>query len=89
VPNEDPNLDRHCQAASAAAAAIGGQPNIGDDVIVVTPPSSWPETIVVTAKPGANNTIRIVACWTGVGFATQTPPDPGPTIFRYVTFDSP
>jgi hypothetical protein len=90
VPDNDPAVDRHCQAASAPAAAIGGQPDIGDDVIAVTPPSSWPETIVVMGKPGPNNTIRIVACWTGVGSAPiGGPPDPGPTIFRYVTFDSP
>ncbi|MEN3282633.1 MAG: hypothetical protein V7607_3773 [Solirubrobacteraceae bacterium] len=90
VPSDNPDLDRHCQAASAPAAAIGGQPNIGDDVIVVTPPSSWPETITVLGKPSANNTIRIVACWTGAGITPpQTPPDPGPTVFRYVTFDSP
>jgi hypothetical protein len=88
MPDPNPDVDRHCQAASAPAAAIGGQPNIGDDVILVTPPSSWPETITVMGKPGANNTIRIVACWTGVGTGTPVP-DPGPTIFRYVTFDSP
>ena len=89
VPSTDPDTDRHCQAASAPAAAIGGQPNIGDDVILVTPPSSWPETITVLGKPAANNMIRIVACWTGAGITGQTAPDPGPTIFRYVTFDSP
>jgi hypothetical protein len=88
TPDPDPNVDRHCQAASAPAAAIGGQPDISDDVIAVTPPSSWPETIVVMGKPGSNNTIRIVACWTGVGTGTPVP-DPGPTVFHYVTFDSP
>jgi len=89
IPNiADPTLDRRCQAASAPAAAIGGQPNIADDVIAVTPPSSWPETVVVTGKPGANNTIRVIACWTGE-YPVQDPPDPGPSIFRYVTFDSP
>jgi hypothetical protein len=88
VPNADPDMDRHCQAASAPAAAIGGQPNIGDDVIAVTPPSSWPETIIVMGKPGGSNTIRIVACWTGVGTGTPVP-DPGPAVFRYVTFDNP
>ncbi len=41
----------------------------------------------MTGKPGANNTIRIIACWTGD--LPQDPPDPGPSIFRYVTFDSP
>jgi hypothetical protein len=93
VPNVDPTLDKHCQAASAPAAATGGQPNIADDVVLVSAPSSWPETIVVTGKPGANNTIRIVACWTGAGIVSgptaQDPPDPGPTVFQYVTFDSP
>ena len=89
IPNTvDPTLDRRCQAASAPAAPIGGQPNIADDVVVVSPPSSWPETVVVTGKPGASNTIRIIACWTGE-FPTQDPPDPGPSVFRYVTFDSP
>jgi hypothetical protein len=90
VPDPNPDVDRHCQAASAPAAAIGGQPSIGDDVIALTPPSSWPETITVMGKPGGSNTIRIVACWTGVGIMpAQDPPDPGPTIFRYVTFDNP
>jgi hypothetical protein len=96
VPAVDPAVDRHCQAASAPAAPIGGQPNISDDVVLVSPPSSWPETIVVTGKPGPNNTIRIVACWIGAGITDATtglplqdPPDPGPTVFPYVTFDSP
>jgi hypothetical protein len=75
-----------CQAFPAAATPAGGQPNIADDVIVVTPPSSWPETVVVSAKPGSGNTIRILACWINDG---GSPPTPGPTVFRYVTFDSP
>jgi hypothetical protein len=75
-----------CQTFPAAASPTGGQPNIADDVIVVTPPSSWPETLSVTAKPGSGNTIRIIACWVDPGGA---PPTPGPTIFRYVSFDSP
>jgi hypothetical protein len=89
VPNSDPALDRRCQAASATALpAGGGTPNIADDVVVVTPPSGWPDTVTVTGKPGAGNTLRVVACWTGDG-ATQDPPDPPPSVFRYVTFDSP
>jgi hypothetical protein len=76
-----------CQAFPAAATPTGGQPNIADDAIVVTPPSSWPETVVVTAKPGSGNTIRIIACWIDDG--SGMPPTPGPTIFRYVTFDNP
>jgi hypothetical protein len=75
-----------CQVFSAAAMPAGGQPSIADDVVVVSPPASWPETIIVTGKPGPDNTIRIIACWTGgIGLA----PTPGPTLFRYVTFDAP
>jgi hypothetical protein len=79
-------LSAPCQAFPAAATPTGGQPSIADDVIVVTPPSSWPETLAVTAKPGSGNTIRIIACWVD---PTGTPPTPEPTVFRYVTFDSP
>jgi hypothetical protein len=88
VPNTDPVVDRRCQAASAAALpAGGGQPNIADDVVLVTPPSGWPDTVTVSGKPGPNNTIRVVACWTGD--AMQDAPDPPLSVFRYVTFDSP
>jgi hypothetical protein len=99
TPTADPDSDRHCQAAPAVAAPTGGQPNIGDDVVLVSPPSSWPETIAVWGKPAPNSTnmIRIIACWIPParflgqtdGDPTLVPPDPGPTVFRYVTFDSP
>jgi hypothetical protein len=85
VNNFLPFESQRCQAFSAAAMPAGGQPSIADDVVVVTPPASWPETIIVTGKPGLDNTIRIIACWTGVIDA----PTPGPTLFRYVTFDAP
>jgi hypothetical protein len=74
-----------CQAFPAAATPTGGQPNIADDVVAVSPPSSWPETVIITGKPGLDNTIRIIACWTGQGAV----PAPGQTLFRYVTFDAP
>jgi hypothetical protein len=74
-----------CQVFPASAMPVGGQPNIADDVVAVSPPPSWPETVVLTGKPGPDNTIRIIACWTGQG----TPPTPDPTLFRYVTFDAP
>jgi hypothetical protein len=79
-----------CQKAEAPAAPTGGQPNIADDVVVVTPPAGWSDFIVVTGKPALGNAIRIVACW--IRPATVMPPDPpnpGPAVFRYVTFDSP
>jgi hypothetical protein len=41
--------------------------------------------VILTGKPGPDNTIRIIACWTGQGAV----PAPGPTLFRYVTFDAP
>ena len=86
VNNFLPFDSQKCQAFPATAVPAGGQPSIADDVVVVTPPASWPETIIVTGKPGADNTIRIIACWTGDAGA---PPTPGPTLFRYVTFDAP
>ena len=66
----------------------GGQPNIADDVVVVTPPADWPDTVVVTGKPAPNNQIRIVACWIPQN-ATDTPLTVGHAVLNYVTFDSP
>jgi hypothetical protein len=80
------SMSEPCQVFPAAATPVGGQPNIADDVVAVSPPSSWPETVVLTGKPGPDNTIRIIACWTGQG---AIPPTPDPTLFRYVTFDAP
>jgi hypothetical protein len=75
-----------CQKFPAHATPTGGQPNITDDVIVVTAPFSFPDTVIVTGKPGDEpGEIQVVACWSGQGAI----PTPGPTIFRYVTFDSP
>jgi hypothetical protein len=76
-----------CQATDPAppATPTGGQPNIADDVVAVSPPSGWPDNVVVTGKPSPGNTIRLVACLVG----DSPPPDQGPTVFRYVTFDSP
>jgi hypothetical protein len=85
----DPEGNR-CQKAEAAALPTGGQPNIVDDVVVVTPPAGWSDFITVTGKPAPGNLIRIVACWIRPDtIAPPDPPDPPSTIFRYVTFDSP
>jgi hypothetical protein len=77
-----------CQVRQCGAIAAGGQPNISDDVVAVTPPADWPDTVVVTGKSAPNNQIRIVACWIprasdGQNLAL------GPTVINYVTFDSP
>jgi hypothetical protein len=88
VNNFLPFDTQRCQAFSAPAMAAGGQPSIVDDVVAVTAPASWPETVIVTGKAGTDNTIRIIACWTGQAPA-ELAPTPGPTLFRYVTFDAP
>jgi hypothetical protein len=77
-----------CQVAEAPAVPAGGQPNIGDDVVVVTPPSGWSDFLVVTGKPAPGNVVRIVACWSAPEDASLGP-DPLPSTFRYVTFDAP
>ena len=82
------NDQNRCQAAPAPAAPAGGDPNIADDVVVVTPPSGWSDFLVVTGKPAPGNVIRIVACWSAPTGASQLP-DPPLTTFRYVTFDAP
>jgi hypothetical protein len=85
----DPDLNR-CQVAETPAVAAGGQPNIADDVVAVSPPSGWSDFLVVTGKPAPGNVIRIVACWSAP--VNAMPPDfPNPplTTFRYVTFDAP
>jgi hypothetical protein len=77
-----------CLFAEAAATPAGGQPNIADDVVVVSPPTGWPDTVVVTGKPAPGNRIRLVACWADPDSPSFTPPG-GPWVFRYVTFDNP
>ena len=59
----------------SAASPAGGQPNIADDVVVVTPPASWPDPHR-HRQAGPGNTIRIIACWTGD--AGCLPPDTRP-----------
>jgi hypothetical protein len=82
--------DNRCQKAEAAAIPTGGQPNIVDDVVLVTPPAGWSDFITVTGKPAPGNLIRIVACWIPANpVMPPDPPDPPSAVFRYVTFDSP
>jgi hypothetical protein len=83
----DTNTKR-CQVAEAPATPTGGQPNIADDVVVVTPPAGWSDFLVVTGKPAPGNVIRIVACWSAPSSGVPVP-DPPLTTFRYVTFDAP
>jgi hypothetical protein len=68
-------------------SAPGAGNSIADDVVSVSPSTSgWPDPIMVTANPGAQNTIRIIACRIG---GDATPIDPPPTTFFYVAFDTP
>ena len=85
----NPSTNR-CQVAEAPATPAGGQPNIADDVVVVTPPAGWSDFLIVTGKPAPGNVIRIVACWSApVNAQPADYPDPPLTTFRYVTFDAP
>jgi hypothetical protein len=82
----DPNS---CQVASFApqAASPSGTPVIADDVVSVSPSTNgWPDPIVVTGNPGANNTLRIVACRVGGDPPALDVPN---TTFQYVAFDAP
>ena len=80
--------DDPCQVRFAPATPTGGQPNIADDVVSVTPPADWPDNVVLTGKPAVSNQIRVVACW--IPKSTDGPSlSLGSTILRYVTFDSP
>jgi hypothetical protein len=76
-----------CQVAETPAVPAGGQPNIADDVVAISPPSGWSDFLIVTGKPAPGNVIRIVACWSAP--TGGAPPDPPPSTFRYVTFDAP
>jgi hypothetical protein len=64
---------------------------IADDIVSVSPGTGWPDPIMVTANPGAGNTLRIVAC--RIGADTTKSPDvistPDPMTFYYVAFDTP
>jgi hypothetical protein len=88
VPDFEFTQQAPCQARQGVAIPTGGQPNIADDIIVVTPPGDWDDNVVLTARPAAGNQIRVVACWIHTD-PPATPPTLGSTILRYVTFDSP
>jgi hypothetical protein len=79
-----------CQVAMVSSpqpAAPAQNNSIADDVVSVSPSTTgWPDPIVVTANPGAGNTIRIVACRVGGANDLINPP---PTTFQYVAFDTP
>jgi hypothetical protein len=53
-----------------------------DDVIVITPPASFPDGLVVTARPASESTIRVTVCNPGV----DSPRSPGNVTFRYASF---
>jgi hypothetical protein len=88
VPDFVLTRDAPCQARQGVAIPNGGQPAIGDDIIMVTPPPDWDDNVVLTARAAGGNQIRVVACW----ILPPTGPSTlslGETILRYVTFDSP
>ncbi|HWI72604.1 MAG TPA: hypothetical protein VNT55_11660 [Baekduia sp.] len=82
-----------CQVAmvsSPQASAPAQNNSIADDVVSASPSTTgWPDPIVVTAYPGAGNTIRIVACRVGGTSDPSDVIDPPATTFQYVAFDTP
>jgi len=90
-----PFVGNDCQVAKDIVpmpTAAGQANNISDDVILVSPAAGWPDPIIVVGNPGANNTLRIVACRIG---GDPSPGgggddiDPGETVFQYVAIDQP
>jgi hypothetical protein len=96
--NFDKFFPNTCQVAPVPdpqPSAPGQGNSIADDIVSVSPSTTgWPDPIVVTANPGANNSLRIVACRVGqdpdktVGDPSDFI-DPALTTFQYVAFDSP
>jgi hypothetical protein len=85
--------NNRCQVADAPATpAGGGQPNLSDDVIAISPPTGFSDYMTVNARPLSGNVLRIRACWIpniNPGPGSDQPPDPPALIFRYVSFDAP
>jgi hypothetical protein len=90
--NFTPFLPNTCQVVTVTPQPSSPSDNasIADDVVLVSPVAGWPDPIVLNANPGANNTLRIVACRVG-GDATdpQDTIDPPLMTFHYVGFDQP
>jgi hypothetical protein len=83
-----PSECKFALVASPQPSAPGAGNSIADDVVSVSPSTSgWPDPIMVVANPGAQNTIRIIAC--RIGGDAGTTIDPPPTTFFYVAFDTP
>jgi hypothetical protein len=91
VPFGDFKTDECKVVTIPAQPAAGTQGNsIADDIVIASPTTSgWPDPIIVTANPGANNTVRIVACRIGGGVNTDPPISAPVTTFYYVAFDTP
>jgi hypothetical protein len=88
--NQFNDTSNRCQVVETPALPAGGNPNLADDVVAVSPPAGWSDFLILSGKPAPGNMIRIVACWSApTGAPVGSGPDPGPTTLRYVTFDAP
>lgn len=75
---------------NAQPSAAGQSNSIADDIVAVSPTTSgWPDPIIVTANPGANNTVRIIACRIGGSTSPDDVISTPTTTFYYVAFDTP
>lgn len=85
-----------CQTARVTQLpSLGTQPaQIADDLVVVSPGAAgFTDLITLAGYPGADNTLRIVACRVGRDPADPDNPnnmiDPPPTTFQYLGIDAP
>jgi hypothetical protein len=78
-----------CQTAIATPTPTGNpDAMINDDVIMVTPAQAgFSDFLTLSAYPGTNNSLRIVACRVYDGSATVI--DPPPMRFFYLGIDAP
>jgi hypothetical protein len=76
-----------CKVVQVNAQAAAPGQNIADDIVVASPTTTgWPDAVIVTANPGAGNTVRIVMCRIGGDANPLVAPA---TTFYYVGFDTP
>jgi hypothetical protein len=66
------------------ATGISSPRSVADDIVVVTPPSQFPDDrMVLSAAPSANTKVRVRVC----NLNGNTPVDLAAMTYRYISFD--
>ena len=55
-------LAQKCEGTTLPAPGLAAGAVVGDDLVIVGAPASWPDDVVLTAQPAGDSTIRIIAC---------------------------